>query len=120
MDAAKAFCRLHTLEASHRPDPLFDASMVLLQMIVQVPVGAMTYLTPERGFDGTGISAVSITGDALRDTTRDGARRAEEGFRRGLVARLAQPDIDQIPIPINGPVEVDQAPFHFEEMPVGR
>jgi len=43
MRPAKAYGRLHTLEAPHRLDPLFDSSMILFQMIVQVTVGAMAY-----------------------------------------------------------------------------
>jgi hypothetical protein len=64
--------------------------MILLQMIVQVTIGAMAHRFPELGFDGAGISVVAITGDSLRDTTRDGARRPEKGCRRGLVTRLVQ------------------------------
>jgi hypothetical protein len=58
---------------------------------------------------------VSVTGDPRRDTTGDGACRAEEGLRRRLVSLLTEQDIHQVPIPVNGAVEVDQAPFHFEE-----
>jgi hypothetical protein len=36
MHPTKALGRLHTLEAPHRSDPLFDSSMVLLQMIIQI------------------------------------------------------------------------------------
>src|SRR5262245_35208810 len=115
MHLAKPLRRLHTLKAPHRPNPLFNSSMVLLQMIVQVTVRAMAYRFPERGFDRAGIGVVSITGDPLWDTTRDGTRRAEEGFRRCLVSLLAKQDIDEMAIPINGPVQVDRAPFHFNE-----
>src|SRR5262245_25974043 len=106
MHSAKALGRLHTLEAPHRLDPLFDASMVLLQMVVQVEVGAMAHLFSERGFDGTGTGVVSVTGDPLRDPTGDGARGPEKSFRRCLVPLLAQQDIDQIPIAIYGTVEI--------------
>jgi hypothetical protein len=50
---------------------------------------------------------VAITGDPLRDMTGDGARGAEDGLGCRLVPLLTEPDIYQIPIPINGPVEVD-------------
>jgi hypothetical protein len=74
--------------------------MVLLQMIVQVTVRAMTHFFPERSFDRAGIGVVAITGDPLRDTTRNGTRRAEEGFRRCLVSLLTEQDIDEISIAI--------------------
>src|ERR671931_72478 len=55
MHPAKAGGRHHTLEAPHRPDPLFDSSMVLLQMIIQVTVRAMAYLCPQLSFDSSEI-----------------------------------------------------------------
>ena len=51
MHSAKPLGRLDTVEAPHRPDPLFDASMVLLQMIIQVAVRAMVHSCPQLGFD---------------------------------------------------------------------
>ena len=46
MHAAKALRRLDTLEAPHRQDALFDASMVLFQVIVQKAIRAMADLFP--------------------------------------------------------------------------
>src|SRR5215471_16084439 len=96
MRSAKPCGRLDTLKAPQRLDSLLDASMVLFQMIIQIPVRAMTDLFPEHDCDGAGISGMSITGDPLRDTTSDGARRPEERFCRGLVARLTEPHVDEI------------------------
>src|SRR5262249_2731744 len=114
MRPAKPCSRRHTLKAPHRPDPLLDASMVLFQMIIQIAVRAMPHGLSQRSFDSPGIGAMSITGDALRDATGDRARGAEEGFRPCLVLLLPQRDIDEIPLPINGPVEVGHAPFHLD------
>ena len=75
----------------------------------------MAHLFPQLGFDGAGIGVVSITGDPLRDTTSDCARGPKEGFRCCLVPLLTEQNIDQIPISIDRPVEVDQAPFDFKE-----
>ena len=80
----------------------------------------MTYPFPQRRFDGSGIGVMTIGGDALRDTVRDGARRTEERFRCGLVPLLTQEDVDQVPFTINGPVEIGPASFDFDVMPVGR
>ena len=107
MHAAKPFRRLDPLKTSHRPDPLLDSSMVLFQMIIQIPVRAMSYLVPEHGGDGAGISGMPITGDSLRDATGDCARGPEESFCRGLVALLTEPHVDEIAVTINGAVEVD-------------
>lgn len=84
------------------------------QMIIQVAVGAMAYPFPKRGFDGTRIGVVSITGDPRRDMTGNGARGTKEGLGCCLVPLLTEQDIHQVPIPINGAVEVDQAPFYFD------
>jgi pimeloyl-ACP methyl ester carboxylesterase len=46
MDPAEALGRVNTLESAHRPRPLYDTMMVLLQMIIQGAVGAMTHLQP--------------------------------------------------------------------------
>ena len=57
---------------------------------------------------------MSVTGDPRRNTTGDGAGGAKERLRCRLVPLLTEQDVDQIPIAINGAVEVDQAPFHFD------
>ena len=57
---------------------------------------------------------MSVTGDPRRDTTGDRARGAKEGLCRRLVPLLTEQDIHQVPLAINGAVEVDQTPFHFE------
>jgi len=100
MHAAKACGRLHTLEAPHRPDPLFAASMVLLLVIIQIPVRAMAHGFPQDNSDGTRIGVGSITGNSLRDTTGDGAGGAKEGFCRCLVPLLTEQDIHEVPISI--------------------
>jgi hypothetical protein len=58
---------------------------------------------------------MSITRDPLRDTPSDRTRRPEERFRRGLVALLTEPHVDEIAITINGTVQVNQAAFDFEK-----
>ncbi len=89
--------------------------MVLLQVIIHIPVRAMAHSFPQDSFEGTGIGVVAITGNSLRDTTGDGAGGAKEGFCRCLIPLLTEQDIHEVPISIDGPVEIDQAPFHFEE-----
>jgi hypothetical protein len=74
VDPAEALGRLDALKASHGMDPLFDASMVLFQMIIEVTVGAMEYCVPQLRFDGSGIGIMAISGNALRNTISDCAR----------------------------------------------
>ena len=81
--------------------------MVLFQMIIQIAVRAMSNGLPEHSFDGSWIGIVSITGDPLRDTTGHRTCGAKEGLCSCLVPFLTEPDIHQIPIPIDRPIEVD-------------
>ncbi len=55
VDPTKPRCRHDTLEAPHRPRPLFDSSMVLLQMIIQIAVRAMGHGFPQFRFEGAGV-----------------------------------------------------------------
>src|SRR5918999_5313828 len=107
MHLAKALRRLNPLKAPHRPDPLFDPAMVLLEMIIQIPVRAMAHRFPELSFDGAGIGVVSITGDPRRNTISDGACGAKESLCRRLVPLLTEQNIHQVPITINRAVEID-------------
>ena len=92
------------LQPPQRPDPLFAATMGLLEMIMQGAVGARAYRFPHLGFAGAGIGLVFLTGNPLWDTTGGGACGAQEGLRRRLVPLLTEPDSPQGPIPLNGPV----------------
>ena len=107
MHSAKPCSRLDTLKASHRPEPLFNAAMVLLQMVVQIAIRAMTHDFSQLRFDRPGIRALSITRDPRWNTTGDRARAAKEGSRRPLVPRLTEPYVDEFALPVNGAVEVD-------------
>jgi len=78
--------------------------MVLLQMIIQVTVGAMAYPFPQFRSDGSRIGVMAIGGHPCWDTAGDRARGAKEGFRRGLVPCLTQQDIDEVSLAINSTV----------------
>src|SRR5262245_47158575 len=104
MHPAKPLRRLDTLKAAHGTYTLINASMVLLQLISQVAVGAMAYPLPQFGFDGSWIGVMASGGHPLGDTVSDGARGAKEFFRRCLVPCLTQQDIDEVAIAIDSPV----------------
>src|SRR5262249_4327365 len=120
MHPTKASGRLDPFEAAHRPRALFDASMVLLQVIIQVAVGAMTHRLPQLSFDGSGVGVMSIGRNAFRDTLSDRTRGPEERFGRSTATLLTEQDVDQIASVIKGAGQIPPAPFHFSIMPVGR
>ena len=47
--------RGETLEAQHRADALFDAAMVLLEMVVEIIIRAMGHVLTELRGNGTGV-----------------------------------------------------------------
>ena len=48
--------------------------MVLLQVIIEVTVGAMEYRVSQLRFDSSGIGSMAISGNTLWDTISDCAR----------------------------------------------
>ena len=55
MGKAEPCRRGEALEAEHRADALFDAAMVLLEVIVEVLICAMGHVLTERTGNGTGV-----------------------------------------------------------------
>src|SRR5262249_18334086 len=113
IDPTKPFCRHKTLEATHWVSPLLDASMVLLQMIIQVAVRAMGDCLAQLRLDGSRIGIVPIGGDPVRHHLGDGPGGPEERLCRGTVPRLTQIDVHQIPVSIYCAVQIGPATFHF-------
>ena len=67
-------------EPAHRPISLFDSSMILLQMVIQVAIRAMLYVIPEDKAYGAWIGVVSICDDTVRHDAGAGPRGTEEGL----------------------------------------
>ena len=87
--------------------------MVLLQAIVEIVIRPMQHVIAQGLTDRTGIGIMPIGRHPLWHTTGDGPRGAEERLGRRLVALLTQQNVDEVPIAINGPVQVGPASFHF-------
>jgi hypothetical protein len=90
MRAAKPCGRLVFFEPPHWSDPLIDASMVLLQVIIQVAVGMMTDSNSQPGSDSAGVGIMSVGRHTFRNTTSDYTGGLEERCCRYLVALLAE------------------------------
>ena len=61
-----------------------------------------------------GYELVLVGSDSVRYTASDGSSRTEERLGSRLILALAQQHIDQVAVPINGPIEVDPTPLHFQ------
>ena len=81
--------RSWALEPTHRLVSTLDASVILLQSIVEIPAGAMFHLCTQRRPDRTGIAVVAIGGDPVGCDAGDHLGRLEECLRGGHVAVLA-------------------------------
>jgi len=57
---------------------------------------------------------MSIGGDPGWNPLSHSSGREKERFSRGLILSLTELDIHQVPVPINGPIQVDPTSFHLE------
>ena len=71
-------------EAAHGPVALFNAPMVLLEMIVQVAVGPVHHAVPGDLPNGAWVSIVAIGGDPVGRLPGHRPRRPKERRRRLL------------------------------------
>src|SRR4051812_27207655 len=86
---------LRTFKASHRSVSSFDPAVVLLNPIVQLPVGPVFYSRVQFGPYRARITVMIVRCDTRWNDAGYGFGRPKECFRRGHVARLAQPNADQ-------------------------
>jgi hypothetical protein len=96
----KARSRGAMFESAHGLILLFDSSMILLQMVIQVALSAMFYLTPENIAYGAWVSVVAIRGDCgavVRYHAGACPGGTEEGLSRCQVAGVAEAHVHQIP-----------------------
>jgi hypothetical protein len=63
---------------------------------------------------GTGVRVMPIRGDAVRRHPGHGPRGAKEGLRRGEIPRGAEAHVHEIPLSIDGAVEIAPAPLHAD------
>ena len=101
-------------EPAHRAIPLFNAAMILLQMVVEIALGAMRYLVPKDIPTRAWVGIMAIRGDPVGHHPGHRLGGAEKGLGRCEVACLAEPHIDQIPVAVDGPVEVVPLALHLD------
>ncbi|MDH7791286.1 hypothetical protein QBD00_002194 [Ochrobactrum sp. AN78] len=107
------------LEAEHEYYPAFDASMVLLNRVIQIFAGA-DHDGVARAFqpvsstalqDGNAVGLATFNGDPLWSAVA-GQSLAQEAFGGGQVASSTEVELNRIAIAINGALQIQ--PFTFD------
>jgi hypothetical protein len=108
---------------AHGIIPLFDATMILLQRIVEIVVTLMEHVTSKDLANGTWIGAVPIRDDEFWSTTNYFKCLLEKLLCSIHIAFLAYHRVNQVSITINGTIERAPVPVHFDvrfiDMPGG-
>jgi len=98
--------RLERPESSHRPIPLLDPSMVLFNPAIQVSVRPVLHVCAQFFPNRPRVGVVTIGRNPIRCDTGELERLGEEGLGCSHVPLPAQPAIHQVPIPVDGSVQV--------------
>jgi hypothetical protein len=93
-EATEACSGAEGFEPTRGPIALFDAPMVLLQMIIQVAVRPMDHPASKDVPNGAWVGIMAIGGDPVRSHPGHRPGRAEEGLGCGKVAGVAEPCVD--------------------------
>jgi hypothetical protein len=110
---AEAFRRSEAFKAQQGVVALFDSSVVWLDPIVFVAATPMLDLLPEHFGDGARRGVVSVGGHLFRAASGHGLGTAEEALGRGPISFRTQQGVDELPVPIDGTIQVTPPSTHF-------
>ena len=113
-EATEARSGAERFEPARGTVPLLNAAMVLLHMVVQIAIRSMRYLGPEDVSNGPWVGVMAIGGDAVGGHPGDRPRRPKKRLGRREVAGAAEPCVDQLAVPVDGPVQIAPAPLDPE------
>ena len=113
-EATEARSGAERFEPARGTVPLLNAAMVLLQMVVQIAISSMRYLGPEDVPNGAWVGVGAIGGDAVGGHPGYRPRRPKKRLGRRKVAGVAEPCVDQLAVPVDGPVKIAPAPLEPE------
>jgi hypothetical protein len=102
----KASCRWKASKPTHGVVPLFDASVVLLQPIVEIMVASMGNVLAEDLSDGTRVRTVSICGHSLWSIANSLESLAKKALGCIHISLLTEHGINQVAILINGSIQI--------------
>jgi hypothetical protein len=89
--------------------------MVLFQSIIVVHIGPVGHVAAEGITNRSRVGIMSIRRDTLWVMTNDlGSLRRSKRLAASISRFLLEPRINELPIPINRPVEVAPVPMHFD------
>jgi hypothetical protein len=106
--------RSWALEPAHRTIAAFDAAMILLQSVIEIPAVAMPHICAQDRPDRAGTAVVPIRGDPVGRDPGDHLGRLKERLRRSHVAMLAEHHVDQRARAIDGTVEITPLPVDLD------
>jgi hypothetical protein len=92
----------------------FDATVILLQSIVEVAAGAVLHAFTQLRPDRARVAVVAIRGHPVRDNIGDCLGGLEERLRSRHVTVLAEHHVDQRAVAVNGAIEIAPMPVHLD------
>ena len=106
--------RSRALEPAHRTIAAFDATMILLQAVIEIRAVAMPNTCAQGRPDRARITVVPIRGDPVGCDAGDHLGRLEERLRGGHTAMFAEHHVDQRAGAISGAVEITPLPVDLD------
>jgi hypothetical protein len=92
---------------------LFEATVILFDPMIFIAATPMFDLLAEHFGDGAGIRVVAIGRDLFGAMSGNGLGTAEEALGGGPVALRAQHRIHELPIPVDGAIQVAPPATHL-------
>lgn len=96
--------RLETTEPAHRVIALLHSSVVLLDAVIKILVGSVLHSTPQYPAYGPRVGILPIGRHLCRFVANHFSRLGEELLGRLHIPVLGEHGINQVAVPINGPL----------------
>ena len=106
--------RSWAFEPTHGLVSTFDATVILLQSVVQVAAGAVLHAFTQLRPDRARVAVVAIRGHPVRDNIGDCLGGLEERLRSRHVTVLAEHHVDQRAVAVDGAIEIAPMPVHLD------
>src|SRR5277367_623872 len=101
------------LEAAHTSDASFDPAMVLFKSVVQVDARPVTDVAAQCRADRTRVRIMPVGCHPVRHKAGNRPCRAEEPSSQFHVTGSAQHRADEIPVTIDGPMQVAPSAIRY-------
>jgi len=108
----KRDAEVKVLASTHRIIPLFDASMVLFQSIIEVRITTMDDIVAKRFANRTGVGIMAIGCHSFWSVSNHIDGLLEKAFGCFHISLLAEHAIHKVPIAIDGAIEITPLSMH--------